>query len=121
MSVAFQARVRQTFRAPELLIESVSLGGICLILLAIGKNRIVFIELRLQHTQTMKLGEQDSSGLAGRAHRIVRIDLLPGFEIPLCASKIQIVETQKAIIQLYGGNISNCWQRDCQNRADHKE
>ena len=63
------------------------------------KGFVILVELSLQHSQSVELGEQAAGSFADRADRIVGMQLLPGPEIFLSASEVEIVESGKAMVE----------------------
>ena len=99
MGVALEPRVCQVLSAAQVLVETRSLGRIRIIFFAIGKDGIVFVELRFEHSETIELREQNAGRFTHRTHGVFRVCLFPGFEIFCRSRKIQVVEAEKPIIQ----------------------
>src|SRR5207248_11151079 len=66
---------------------------------AVLESFIEFKELRLEHAQAMEFGEQVSSSIRRRPHRVVRVTFLPLRKNSMSAIKIQVVEKLKPVIE----------------------
>jgi hypothetical protein len=73
--------------------------------MAFGEGLVIFIELRLQHSQTVELREQEASRFTDGAHGIVGMLLLPFGKISLRAYEIEIVKSGESMVE--GGNLGN--------------
>ena len=97
----------QIFSAIELLLEASALLRISFIFLPRAEDRIVLIELRFQHAQSVEFGEQDSCRLARRPHGIIGVQFFPRLEFFLSTAKIQVIEQAKSVIESRRGQLGN--------------